>query len=233
MTEQKQPTILLVEDEPALASVVGDYLTQAGFEHHWLENGLEVAPWLRQQGADLIVLDLMLPGCDGIEVYRQVREFSQVPVIMATARVDEIDRLLGLELGADDYLCKPYSPRELIARIRNILRRSKSAEGAAGPAQQEVQPVLNLDEPAMQATAGQQVLDLTPVEFRLLLRLFRHQGQVFSRQQLLDQLYDDHRVVTERAVDSHIKNLRKKLHAALPERELIRSIYGVGYKLVL
>jgi len=171
------------------------------------------------------VLDLMLPNRDGLDICRELRQFSQVPVVMLTARVEEIDRLLGLELGADDYICKPFSPREVVARIKAILRRAGAA--ANGPASQEA---LKMDPGAHSATLDGQALDLTPVEFRLLHALASAPGQIFSRDRLLDHLYDDHRVVTDRTVDSHVKNLRRKLEA-VREGETIRSIYGVGYRL--
>lgn len=180
-----------------------------------MDNGLEVVPTVRAQEPDLILLDLMLPGCDGLEVCRELRTFSDVPIIMVTARVEEIDRLLGLDLGADDYICKPFSPREVVARARAILRRR--------PLAARTEQGLSLDESIE--------LDLTPVEFRLLSCLAASPGRVFSRDQLLDRLYDDHRVVTDRTVDSHVKNLRRKLEQIDPEQSLIHSIYGVGYKL--
>ncbi|HPE62257.1 MAG TPA: response regulator [Thiolinea sp.] len=220
-----QPSILIVEDEPKLAEVLLEYLQQAGFQGHWLDNGNGVIAWVKTNTPALIVLDLMLPGRDGLEVFKELRQFSAIPVIMATAKVDEIDRLMGLELGADDYVCKPYSPRELLARVRNILRR-------ANLSQQEILSATGVetDLERMEARLNGQVLNLTPVEFRLLHQLATHPGKVFSRAQLMDCVYDDHRVVTDRAVDSHVKNLRRKMETVQPEFEAIRSIYGVGYK---
>ena len=214
--------ILIVEDEPKLAALLGDYLKGAGFETNWIANGLEAMPAIRARLPDLILLDLMLPGRDGLDICRELRSFSAVPVIMMTARVEEIDRLLGLELGADDYICKPYSPREVVARCKAVLRRARPLAG-------EVQP-LQIDEAAWRAVYHGVELELTPVEFRLLRSLSRSPGRVFSREQLLDGLYDDHRVVTDRTVDSHIKNLRRKLEQVAPGEPPIRSIYGVGYK---
>jgi len=170
-----------------------------------------------------VLLDLMLPGRDGLDICRELRSFSELPVIMMTARVDEIDRLLGLELGADDYICKPYSPREVVARCKAVLRRNRRSP----PPERES---LQLDEARWRATYHGIELDLTPVEFRLLRTLSAAPGRVFSREHLLDGLYDDHRVVTDRTVDSHIKNLRRKLEQISPEEPLIRSIYGVGYR---
>lgn len=219
------PKILIVEDEPKLAMLLQDYLRAASFETEWTDNGNDAIPAIRQHAPDLVVLDLMLPGRDGLDICRELRQFSAVPVVMLTARVEEIDRLLGLELGADDYICKPFSPREVVARIKAILRR---ASGAAAPAQSSA---LQIDAGAHTARLDGQLLDLTPVEFRLLKALASAPGQIFSRDRLLDHLYDDHRVVTDRTVDSHIKNLRRKLEAVRAEGETIRSIYGVGYRL--
>lgn len=215
--------ILIVEDEPKLAALLGDYLKAAGHETAWIANGLEVIPAIRARAPDLVLLDLMLPGRDGLDICRELRSFSELPVIMMTARVEEIDRLLGLELGADDYICKPYSPREVVARCKAVLRRNRHTAPTAAAA-------LRIDEARWQASFHGVELDLTPVEFRLLRTLSAAPGRVFSREQLLDGLYDDHRVVTDRTVDSHIKNLRRKLEQIAPEEPLIRSIYGVGYR---
>lgn len=221
----KQKSILIVEDEPKLAEVLQEYLQQSGFKVAWLANGLEVVTWVREQQPDLIILDLMLPGKDGLQIFREVRQFTDTPIIMATAKVDEIDRLVGLELGADDYVCKPYSPRELVVRVKNILRR------AAMPTRELlVENGIEIDAERMEARVNGQALVLTPVEFRLLQQFVNNPGKVYSRNHLLDHLYNDHRIVTDRAVDSHIKNLRRKLEAAIPEKEVIRSVYGVGYK---
>jgi len=179
----------------------------------------------------LVLLDLMLPGKDGLEVCRELRSFSDMPIVMVTARVEEIDRLLGLELGADDYICKPFSPREVVARVRAILRRGRLDTSPGPAASAALAEVLRIDEARYTADFRGHALQLTPVEFRLLKTLADAPGRVFSRDQLLDKLYTDHRIVTDRTVDSHIKNLRRKLDAASPEQELIRSIYGVGYKL--
>ena len=217
--------ILVVEDEPKLAEVLLEYLVQSEFDAHWIDRGDEVAAWVKENNPDLIVLDLMLPGKNGIDVFHEIRQFAQTPIIMATAKVDEIDRLLGLELGADDYVCKPYSPRELLARIKNILRRAQLT-----PQEIKSNGGIETFPDRMEALLGGVSLNLTPVEFRLLHQLTGNPGKVYSRTQLLDCVYDDHRVVTDRAVDSHIKNLRRKMEAVSPECEAIKSIYGVGYK---
>lgn len=215
--------ILIVEDEPQLAHLMADYLRAADFEPSVLDDGRDVVPWVRAHSPELILLDLMLPGEDGMSVCRELRGFSDVPIVMVTARVEEIDRLLGLELGADDYICKPFSPREVVARVKAILRRAAAAVRQTHG--------LEIEPQAYRASLDGQVLDLTPVEFRLLATLAEHPGRVFSRDQLIDQLYQDHRVVTDRTVDTHVKNLRRKMAAVRPDEELIRSVYGVGYRL--
>ena len=214
--------ILIVEDEPKLAALEADYLAAAGYETHVIANGLEVVPWVRANAPDLILLDLMLPGRDGLEVCGELRTFSEIPIVMVTARVEEIDRLIGLDLGADDYVCKPFSVRELVARVKAILRR-----GAAPMSK------LVLDDQKHLAQLDGRALDLTPVEFRLLSALASAPGRVFPRERLLERLYEDHRVVTDRTVDAHVKNLRRKLEEIRPGEDLVRSIYGVGYKLEL
>lgn len=221
-------TVLIVEDEPKLAQVLQEYLRQADFEYHSLTNGLEVLPWLQNHHADLVLLDLMLPGRNGMDICKDIRKTSNIPIVMQTTRVEEIDRLLGLEIGADDYICKPYSPREVIARIRAIFRRIDSY------LTEETQLTdFNVDSERYEIHLNGKLLDLTPVEFRLLSTLLSKVGKVYNRNQLLDQLYLDHRVVTDRNVDSHIKNLRKKIAAILPGEEVISSVYGVGYKICL
>ena len=220
-------TILIVEDEPKLATLEADYLKAAGYDTHILGNGTEVVAWVRAQPPDLILLDLMLPGRDGLEICKELRSavepgIRDVPIVMVTAKVEEIDRLIGLDLGADDYVCKPFSVRELVARVRAILRRRRAPSSG-----------LQLDEKKHLAELDGRALDLTPVEFRLLGTLASSPGRVFSRGKLLETLYEDHRVVTDRTVDAHIKNLRRKLEAVRPGEELVRSIYGVGYKLEL
>jgi two-component system response regulator BaeR len=218
-------TILIVEDEPKLAHLLRDFLAQAGYAVHCVAHGLEVVPWVQQHVPTLILLDLMLPGKDGMEVCRELRAFSAVPIIMVTARVEEIDRLLGLEFGADDYICKPFSPREVVARVKAVLRRLQPQVHGAAAAVGFV-----LDEQRYCATLDGCALELTPVEFRLLSTFLAHPGWVFARSQLVEALYADFRVVSDRTVDSHIKNLRKKIRTIRPAPEVIRSVYGIGYK---
>jgi two-component system response regulator BaeR len=221
MTATPAQVVLVVEDEPKLARLLADYLRAAGFAPELVGRGDEVAAAVREHAPVLVLLDLNLPGKDGIEVCRELRRDSDVPVIMVTARTEEIDRLLGLELGADDYICKPFSPREVIARVRAVLRRGAATAST---------PVLQLDLEARRAQVDGRPVSLTGVEFELLRALVERPGRVFSRAELLDRIYTDYRDVSDRAVDSHIKNLRRKLDAALPGRELIHSVYGVGYR---
>lgn len=222
--------ILIVEDEPKLAALLADYLHASGYTTEWLAEGPPVVEAVRARAPDLVLLDVMLPGRDGLDICRELRQFSQVPIIMLTARVEEIDRLLGLELGADDYICKPFSPREVVARVKALLRR---ANGGVTTAPATPASALVIDADTHTAQLDGQTLDLTPVEFRLLNALASAPKQIFSRDKLLDHLYDDHRVVTDRTVDSHVKNLRRKLEAVRADGETIRSIYGVGYRLDL
>ncbi|MFE8072248.1 response regulator [Marinobacteraceae bacterium S3BR75-40.1] len=218
--------ILIVEDEEKLATLLRDYLQQSGHDVVMLHRGDEVVPWLQQHTARLILLDLMLPGADGLTVCREVLRQWDIPIIMVTARVEEVDRLVGLELGADDYICKPFSPREVCARVNAVLRRADKAASAP-----ETSPDgLIIDESRFEVRAGDQTLSLTAVEFRLLATLANQPGRVFSRDQLMDAMYTDRRLVSERTIDSHIKKLRKKLEQLPLEENPIRSIYGVGYK---
>jgi two-component system response regulator BaeR len=217
--------VLVIEDEPKIARLLEEYLqAHGGFRTHVLHRGDEVLASCRDDPPDLVLLDLMLPGLDGIEICKQLRAESPVPIVMVTARVDEIDRLLGLELGADDYICKPFSPREVVARVKAVLRRTMSAQ------QNPTADSLLIDRERFLATMDGQRLDLTPVEFALLETLHAKPGRVFSREQLMDRMYADYRVVGDRAVDTHVKNLRRKLAAAAPGRELIESVYGLGYR---
>ena len=217
--------IMIVEDEPKLGQLLVDYLEAAGYQTCWLTHGDEVVPAVKSRPPALILLDLMLPGTDGLTICREIRRFSEVPVMMVTAKIEEIDRLLGLEIGADDYICKPYSPREVVARVKTILRRCLRVQEAPVEAY-----ALRIDEARFQASYQGEILDLTPAEFRLLKTLAMQPGHVFSREQLLNHLYDDYRVVTDRTIDSHIKNLRRKLEAIDGEKPFIRAVYGVGYR---
>ena len=222
--------ILIVEDDAKIADMLANYLHMHGYSTEIADDGLKAMARLRstEPAPDLLLLDLMLPGIDGMEVCRQTRAFSAVPIIMLTARVDEIDRLLGLETGADDYICKPFSPREVVARVKAHLRRS-TGQLVSAPAAKHL-PTWQVDEPGMRVSYAGAALPLTPVEFRLFSLLHAHPGQVFGRARLLDAAHLDARDVSDRAIDSHIKNLRKKLDAVRPEGSGIVSVYGVGYR---
>jgi len=215
--------ILVVEDDAKIADMLTNYLHMHGFETTVCGNGLDAVPRVRALSPALVLLDLMLPGQDGLAACQQIRTFSSVPIIMVTARVDEIDRLLGLDTGADDYVCKPFSPREVVARIKALLRR---AEGALAAPKAR----LHVDEPSLTISWDQRPLPLTPVEFRLLALLLSRPGVVFSRSKLLDQLHQDLRDVSDRVIDSHIKNVRRKLETAGAEGHSVASVYGVGYR---
>jgi len=216
-------TVLIVEDERRLAQLLADYLEAAGYATHQISEGPPVVDWVRANAPALILLDLMLPGRDGLDICREIRGFSAVPIIMTTARIEEIDRLLGLELGADDYVCKPYSPREVVARVKAVLRRaSGGTEQRAG--------LLDLDEASLRVRANGGEVELTAVEHALLKTLYAAPGRIFSRDRLMDRIYRDQRIVSDRTIDSHVKKLRRKLAVLVPERELVHSVYGVGYR---
>jgi len=224
MTQSLTGTILIVEDEARLARLLADYLGAAGFSTHRIGNGREVLDWVRAQPPALILLDLMLPGRDGLDICRALRAEGEVPIIITTARVEEIDRLLGLELGADDYVCKPYSPREVVARVKAVLRRR-------GPTTQPETGLLRLDPGTLRVRAPDgRAVELTAVEFALLQTLHAAPGRIFPRDRLMDRIYRDQRIVSDRTIDSHVKKLRRKLADLLPGQELIHSVYGVGYR---
>jgi len=226
--------ILIVEDDLKIAALLADYFDAAGYRTSRVTDGVSGVEAVRAGGVDLVILDLMLPKLDGIGVCRSVREFSQVPIIMLTARVDEIDRLLGLDSGADDYVCKPFSPREVVARARVHLRRTAGAQLASAlNANAAPLPVFSVDRQGMRILHHGAALSLTPVEYRLLAELVDYPSRVYTRQQLLDIAHDDQRDTNDRTVDSHIKNIRRKLAAALPEVDCLQSVYGVGYRFEL
>jgi two-component system response regulator BaeR len=222
----KTQSIVIVEDEVKLAHILRDYFIQAQFQVHCLHHGDEVIDWVKSHQVDALLLDLMLPGKDGMQLCKEIRQFSNLPILMVTAKVEEIDRLLGLEIGADDYICKPFSPREVVARVKAVLRRSQPQQSSA-PAGQ-----FSLNEQRYQANCHGQCLTLTSVEFQLIKQLFTEPGRIFSREQLMRIMYNDNRIVNDRTIDSHIKKLRKKLNEISPDHELIESVYGVGYKFI-
>ena len=226
MTTAAQPTalsVLVVEDDAKIAQLLVDYLRADGFVATSVHDGAQALRQIQQTPPSAVLLDLMLPGLDGMEVCRAVRQFSDVPILMLTARVDEIDRLLGLDTGADDYVCKPFSPREVVARVRALVRR------AQGRMVTQTLP-WTIDDDGMRIAWRGHWLMLTPVEFRLLRLLLGRPGRVFSRSLLLDAARTDQKDVSDRAIDSHIKNLRKKIEAVEPGQDCIASVYGVGYR---
>ena len=217
-------TILIVEDEKKLANILSDYLKRDGFKTEMIENGIEVVTWVKQNNPDLILLDLMLPNVNGKDICKEIRTFSKVPIIMVTAMIDEVDRLIGLELEADDYICKPFSPKEVVARVKTVLRRTDPDYINTDPLKGFVVNAENYS-----IILEGKKLDLTPVEFRILSMFINYPGRVYNRDQILNIIFEDGRIVLDRTVDTHIKNLRKKLHAIKPDSEHIRSVYGIGY----
>ncbi len=218
--------ILIVEDEEKIASLLCDYLKEAGFRTSTQNNGDRVIDQIKKDPSDLILLDIMLPGKNGMELCREIRQFSNIPIIMITARVEEIDRLLGLELGADDYICKPFSPREVVARVKAIFRRLH----AKPQTNNLIIGSISLDAETHQVMIDKQVLNLTPNEFGLLKIMMSHPNRVFSRNELINRVQGYDFEGYDRTIDSHIKNLRKKIAQMLPGQEIISTVYGVGYK---
>ena len=220
-------TVLVVDDEPSIAQIAGDYLRHAGFAVITAANGVDALAAARTRRPDLIVLDLGLPRMDGLDVARALRRDGDVPIIMLTARIEESDRLTGLELGADDYMTKPFSPRELVARVRSVLRRVDAA-GAGGDVLRRAD--LTIDLARMQVTRGDTAIDLTPTEVQLLAALARQPGRIFTRAQLLDAVRGSDVESFERAIDTHIKNIRRKLELDSRSPQYVLTVYGMGYK---
>ena len=220
--------VLIVEDEKKLADVLIAYLNQNQFKVTHFESGSDVVDWVKTNQPNIILLDLMLPDVNGKDLCKEIRQFSMVPIIMVTAMIDEIDRLIGLELGADDYVCKPFSPKEVVARVKAVLRRSEG-----GLNHGEIYDAFEVNDQTYSIKLHQDRLDLTPVEFRLLKMFLQSPGRVFNRDQILNNIFEDGRIVLDRAVDTHVKNLRHKLKTASPEHDYIRSVYGIGYSFEL
>lgn len=223
MSNQK---ILIVEDEVKIAELLSDYLKQSSFNTFMIHRGDHVESWLNENSCDLILLDLMLPGKDGVEICKSIRKTSNVPIIMVTAKVEEIDRLIGLEVGADDYICKPFSPREVVARVKAVMRRFTPELAAADDS-------LSLDEGTFKVSLNAKFCELTKVEFSLFEALYRRPGQIFSRARLMDIIYEDRHIVSDRTIDSHIKKIRRKLADIGLDDSSIQSVYGAGYKFEL
>ncbi len=220
-------SVLVVEDEIKIARLVRDYLEQAGFAVLEAADGPAALTMARRDTPDAIVLDLGLPGMDGLDVTRRLRATSSVPIIILTARSDETDRVVGLELGADDYVVKPFSPKELVARIRAVLRR---ADATLGGGEVIRAGEVTIDLPKMRVTVGDEVVDLTATEFDLLATLARHPGRIYSRAQLLDAVHGVAFESYERSVDAHVKNIRRKIEPNPRKPRYVLTVYGVGYK---
>ena len=216
--------VLIVEDEKKLADILIAYLNKEQFRVTHYKSGSGVSDWVKNNQPNIILLDLMLPDVNGKDLCKEIRQFSTVPIIMVTAMIDEIDRLIGLELGADDYVCKPFSPKEVVARVKAVLRRS---EGDFN--QGEIYDAFEVNDETYSIKLHGDRLDLTPVEFRLLKMFIQSPGRVFNRDQILDNIFEDGRIVLDRTVDTHVKNLRHKLKTASPEHDYVRSVYGIGY----
>ena len=220
--------ILVVEDEPKIAKLARDYLERGGYRVLAAGDGATALAAFRRDQPDLVVLDLNLPGMDGLDVCRAIRRESDVPIIMLTARVEELDRLIGLELGADDYITKPFSPRELVARVRAVLRRVRG--GVQSPNLVQAGD-LELDLKGHRALRGGQSIHLTRIEFDLLATLAQHAGQTLSREQLLERIHGDATSAGyDRSIDAHIRNLRRKIETDPTDPQIIQTVYGVGYR---
>jgi DNA-binding response OmpR family regulator len=221
-------TILVVDDEPKIVKLVRDYLERAGFSVQVASDGKTALSVARTEKPDLMILDLGLPYLDGLDVTRELRKVSNMPVIMLTARSEESDKLIGLELGADDYVTKPFSPKELVARVRVVLRRMENMSIAP-----EILHAadLTLDLPRMRVSVeGREIEELTPTEFALLAEMARYPGRVFTRSQLLEAIHGVAFESYERAIDAHIKNIRHKVEPRPPEPQYVLTVYGIGYK---
>ena len=233
MTESVKKELVIVEDEKKIASLLSDYLSNADYQVTILNEGTEAVEVINRIKPACVILDVMLPGKDGLQICRELRQDSDIPIIMITARVDEIDRLLGLELGADDYICKPFSPREVVVRVKNLVRRSAAATNVnsnkpSSSTYLEYRDLI-LDSERLSCDLQGVSITLTAVEFRILFAMVARAGNIFSRDQLMNEAYTDQRVVSDRTIDTHIKNLRKKLNTDTDD-EYVHSIYGVGYK---
>jgi DNA-binding response OmpR family regulator len=220
-------TVLVVEDEIEIARVVRDYLRNAGFEVIVVGDGGSAVASVRSAKPDLLVLDLGLPGRDGLDVAREIRRWSDTPIVMLTARGDETDRIVGLEIGADDYVVKPFSPKELVARVRAVLRRTRTA--ARGDEVVRAGDV-EIDTAKMRVSVAGTLVDLTPTEFQLLATLAREPGRVFTRSQLLDAVHGVAIESYERAIDAHVKNIRRKIEPEPGSPRYVVTVHGVGYR---
>ncbi len=222
--------VLIVEDEKEIADILNDYMVNEGYKTSWISNGDEVLSFIKKDNPTIILLDLMLPGTDGKTLCREIRKFSDVPIIMLTAKVEEIDRIIGFELGVDDYICKPFSPREVVARVKAVLRRFSPGDVNTGKVLSAGSVSLNAD--THQVTINGNDLELTPNEFDILEVMIKRPDIVFSRSQLIELVQGYNFEGYERTIDFHIKNLRKKISSQITDKKVIQSVYGLGYKLV-
>ena len=223
MSDTTAHRVLVVEDDRKSSDLLLNYLRASGYEATSAYDGRDALRMIKERAPDAVLLDWMLPGLDGIGVCKAVRAFSDVPILMLTARIDEVDRLLGLDTGADDYVCKPFAPREVIARVRALLRR------AEGRVKSSSRP-WEVDDASFRISWRGQWLPLTRIEFMMFRLLLSRPGRVYSRDQLLTSVHDSQHDISDRAIDTHIKNLRKKVQAVEPGRDCIASVYGVGYR---
>jgi two-component system response regulator BaeR len=223
MSDTLTHSVLVVEDDRKISDLLLNYLRAGGYEATAAYDGRDALRMIQARAPDAVVLDWMLPGLDGIGVCRAVRAFSDVPILMLTARIDEVDRLLGLDTGADDYVCKPFAPREVVARVRALLRRAEGKVIAATKA-------WVIDDASFRISWLGQWLALTRIEFMMFRLLLSRPGRVYSRDQLLASVHDSQRDTSDRAIDTHIKNLRKKVQAVDARSDCIASVYGVGYR---
>lgn len=215
--------ILIVDDEIKIANLLKDYLDNSGYSTLVAHNGNEVLPIIKKEKPELILLDIMIPGKDGLTLCKEIKEHYDIPIILISARTDEFDRIIGLELGADDYICKPFSPREVVARVKARLRDVSHIESSVEG--------LKIDDDKKLVWLDDKKLELTPVEYRLLYTLSKNIGYPVSRDTILDHLYKDKRIVSDRTVDSHVKNLKRKLLEIRNDDNLLKSVYGRGYQL--
>ena len=223
MSDTTAHRVLVVEDDRKISDLLLNYLRASGYEASSAYDGRDALRMIKERAPDAVLLDWMLPGLDGIGVCKAVRAFSDVPILMLTARIDEVDRLLGLDTGADDYVCKPFAPREVIARVRALLRRAEGRVKSSSRAWE-------IDDASFRISWRGQWLPLTRIEFMMFRLLLSRPGRVYSRDQLLTSVHDSQHDISDRAIDTHIKNLRKKVQAVEPGRDCIASVYGVGYR---
>lgn len=222
--------ILIVEDEQKIAQILVDFLEMDGFKTKVLNDGENAVEQVKELSPSAVILDLMLPHKDGLTICREVRQFSEVPILMLTARVDEIDRLTGLGIGADDYVCKPFSAREVVARIKVILKRVGKSINTNIVDSRLIYKNIEVDTEKFSCHVAGELVELTPVEFRIISTMIKKPGTVFSRDKIMRSCYEDERIVSSRTIDSHMKNLRAKLISDTGDESLLHSVYGIGYK---